>query len=87
MFPLAHRATHSSTYQNFCIEDYITTNVTRIGIFIGSSTDQSQYWWLRSSSLNYHTNGHSVNYGGTIEGTGNGPYSLGVRPAMVMKLA
>ena len=83
MFPLAYRGAHTATYQNFCIEDYLTTNAKRIATFIGSN--QTYWWWSRSGIL-------------TTPGTANAcvpeavaynidvSFGLGVRPAMVMKL-
>ena len=86
MFPLAYRTAHPSTYQNFCIEDYLTTNVQGTATLIGSTTNQSYLWWLRTASTG-NTSATKVVPEGYPTG-GDWPYcSYGVRPAMVMKLA
>ena len=84
MFPLAYKAVSSSIYQNFCLEDYLTTNAQRTATFIGSSTNQSFIWALRSGKTlvdigNVYPSGTLTN----TRGVGNG---LGVRPAMVVKI-
>ena len=85
MFPLANRASHSSTYQNFCIEDYLTTDTQRVATFIGSSTNQSYLWWGRSGAESYTQSAscRQPSGGYTIDGSGD---SHGVRPAFVLSL-
>ena len=77
---------HPSTYQNFCIEDYLTTNVQGTATLIGSTTNQSYLWWLRTASTGVTSVAKVVPEG--YPTGGDWPYcSYGVRPAMVMKLA
>ena len=83
MFPLAYRAANSSIFQNFCIEDYLTTNAQRIATYI--NTTQPYFWYFRSS---YPSSWQT--YGGYPDGSVAGCAShgsYGVRPAMVMKLS
>ena len=91
MFPLAYRAAYSSIYQNFCIEDYLTTNAKRTAVFIGSSSNQSYFWWLRSGTTTLSLSnscGNAINVApsGECNSMLDLNCSLGVRPAMVMKL-
>ena len=87
MFPLSYRAAHTSTKQNFCIDDYLTTASKRIACLIGSS-NQSYYYWLRSGSLNDSAQHASHRIGTSGDFWSHGcETSNGVRPAMVMKLA
>lgn len=86
LFPLAYRAAHSSTKQNFCIEDYLPNENQRTASFIGSSTNQSYFWHLRSGNSTSNDMSHSVFPSGSLHSTGDITASLGVRPAMVMKL-
>ena len=80
----AYRAVHTTTKQNFCIDDYLNTTAKRIASFIGSN--QTHFYWLRS--------------GANVSGSGlasdvwsNGEFgqdaisgALGVRPAFVLSL-
>ena len=87
MFPLATREAYSSIYQNFCFEDYLPNQNQKIAVLIGSPTNQSYPWWTRSGMYYAYC---SCNY--LIRPNGETPCSwwsgnsLGVRPAMVMKL-
>ena len=87
MFPLAYKAAHSTTYQNFCIEDYLPNPNQRVASLIKSN--QSYYWWLRSSSA-YASSASYIAYSLTPDGNyrqiDQVHGSHGVRPAMVMKL-
>ena len=84
MFPLARRAANSSTYQNFCIEDYFASGSQRIASLIGSS--QAYHWNVRSGIATASGYPNVVLSNGNIGGWW-GDNSLGVRPAMVMKLS
>ena len=84
MFPLAYKGV--STNQNFCIEDYITTNQTRIAILIGSSTNASYPYWLRSGGTDSPQAVCRVNAEGAFTDYYSCDCSYGIRPAMVMKL-
>ena len=87
MFPLAYRATSSSIFQNFCVEDYISTNAQRIATFIGSSSNQSYHWHLRSGMNGTATHVHRVLYSGDIGVGVSGSHDTnGVRPAFVMRI-
>ena len=81
MFPLGYRAIHS-TYQNFCVDDYLTTPAERTAMFIGSS--YSYIWYLRSGD-NTSYRAYSIHPNGSY-----GAYyvhnSLGVRPAFVLRI-
>ena len=85
LFPLAYRAASTGTKQNFCIEDYLTTNAQRTATFIGSSTNQSYFWWLRSGSPSYSHSTCDVPPSGGFSNDGVND-SHGVRPAMVIRL-
>ena len=86
MFPLAYRAAHTGTKQNFCIEDYLPNQNQRVATLIKSN--YSYFWSLRS--------GHATTLSQTWGCWPSGEYSAGgysavsdtqgVRPAMVMKL-
>ena len=86
MFPLADNSSYaSSIYQNFGILDYLDSDAKRVACLIGSS--QSDYWWLRSGSNTICRYGRNVVPNGELYVDGyNVKNSLGVRPAMVMKL-
>ena len=85
MFPLASRGAYSSTYQNFCIEDYLTTNTQRIASLLGST--QSDFWWLRSGYPwpNFNNVACEIEPSGNLS-SGIAHDFFGIRPAMVMKL-
>ena len=83
MFPLAYKGAYSSTYQNFCVEDYLPNKNQRTATFINSNI--SFCWRLRSgAAINQHDASNVLPSGGfQTWGTCN---AFGVRPAMVMKL-
>ena len=83
MFPLAYRDAASNIYQNFCVEDYLTSNVERVATYIGSS--QSFPWLLRSGYTEVFQISNVNCNGGLM--CSNTFRTYGVRPAMVMKLA
>ena len=81
MFPLAYRTNSAGKYQNFCIEDFLTTAAQRVTSFIGSNITYT--YTLRTSASIWQTsavyyNGEYVNF--VVK------YLSGARPAMVMKL-
>ena len=83
MFPLAYKGAYSSTYQNFCVEDYLPNANQRTAVLIKST--QSDCWRLRSgASYNQH-DVSLVKPDGSFQGWGV-CNTFGVRPAMVMKL-
>ena len=84
MFPLAYKGAYSSTYQNFCVEDYLPNANQRTAVLINST--QSDCWRLRSGASHNQHDVSLVKPGGTFEGWGT-CNAFGVRPAMVMKLA
>ena len=86
MFPLAYRAAYSSTFQNFCIEDYLTTNTQRIATQIG--TTLNHFWWLRSGTPSVSYRVPVVQCAGTIalDHTGDIDFVHAVRPAMVIRV-
>ena len=86
MFPLAARIANANTYQNFCIEDYLTTGSQRVTVFIGSATNQVYTWLLRSGGAS-GTNSVYVISHSSWYGADSIKFSYGVRPAMVMKLS
>ncbi|MBR5226911.1 MAG: hypothetical protein IKV69_02420, partial [Clostridia bacterium] len=84
---LAYRAAYSSIYQNFCVEDYLSSKPQRTSILIGSSSNQSYVWWLRSGSPSYCARESVVYPSGEFDVVvSDGFYSNGVRPAMVIKI-
>ena len=87
MFPLAYKDANPSTYQNFCYEDYLTTNEQRVSTLIGSSNPISNFWYLRSGSNVGTYRSTFIHPGGVGPGAMNVCSSQGVRPAMVMKLS
>ena len=86
MFPLAYRNSHLDTYQNFCIEDYLITDTQRTACFIGSSTNQSYSWRLRSGNQ-YNCHAAYIVYPSGKYDYHGPSWTYGVRPAMVMKLS
>ena len=82
MFPLAYRAAHSSTKQNFCIEDYLKTTSTQVACLIGST--KSFHWWLRSGTASHSSLVMHVRPDSAIVGYNSSDF-LGVRPAFVIK--
>ena len=90
MFPLAYGGANSSIYQNFCIENYLTSNAKRISVLIKSSSNQTYAYYLRSGCLaNICTVVYNIFPSGEIYS--NYPrgcqYGHGVRPAFVLSLA
>ena len=86
LFPLAVRSTYSSTKQNYCIEDYLTTSATRISSYIGSNL--AHYWWTRSGLSGQNSqNGMAVPANGNEAGSLFCFNSVGVRPAFVIKVS
>ena len=88
MFPLAYRTANTSISQNYCIEDYLNTNNKRTATLIGSSSNQSFFWGLRSGysgSSGVSNRVFRVVPSGEITDIPD-HNTLGVRPAMVMKL-
>ena len=85
MFPLAHRDAHSTTYQNFCVQDYLSTIKQSIATLIGSQTNQSFFWWLRSGYSTGNDVASDFFPSGEFYGN-NVRHANGVRPAFVMKL-
>ena len=85
LFPLAYRAAYPSTYQNFCIEDYLPNPSQRVASFINSN--QSFHWYLRSGAPLKSQYVSLVYPNGGFELTHSIFNLFGVRPAMVMKLA
>ena len=88
LFPLSSKTSNTSITQNFCIEDYLTTNSQRISSLIGST--QSFTWWTRSA-FRHSSNTNYCYYAKSVFPTGELSYngvadSHGARPAMVMKL-
>ena len=89
MFPLACKAANTSIVQNFCYENYLTETTQRVATFIGST--QSYTWRLRSgakgsssySSFVPHILASGECYTAGAQTVQN---SVGIRPAMVMKL-
>lgn len=84
MFPLAYRGANSSIYQNFCIEDYLTSNLQRPTTYMGSNyvyaynlRSGSDYTGYPAASTGGHTG--VLGYGQVFD-------TCGVRPAMVMRL-
>ena len=87
MFPLSKKdSTYTSTNQNFCIDDYLTTNQTRVSILIGSSTNASYPYWLRCGYKENSQCVYRVNAEGAFSDYYSCDCSYGIRPAMVMKL-
>ena len=84
MFPLAMKNASTSTKQNFCVEDYLHSVNQRISCLVGSSN--SYHWYLRSGNATLSGCARLVIANGYI-GSWWGTNSLGVRPAMVMRLA
>ena len=87
MFPLARRAVNSSIYQNFCIEDYLTSDQVRVTSLIGGT--QAQPYYLRSGYVNLNDSVSFVSCKGNYS-SGRGSSvrgSTGVRPAMVVKFS
>ena len=83
MFPLASRVNSTAIYQNFCIEDYLTTASQRIASLIDSN--QPQLYHSRSGGKQAFSI-EMVLPTGVTEASGGLNRSDGVRPAMVMKL-
>ena len=83
MFPLAYRSVYSSIYQNFCIDDYLTSNQKRVATFIGSST-QTHSYFSRSGSTRVEPSAFLPS--GDFNDLFDPRTIVGVRPAMVMKL-
>ena len=84
MFPLAYKSVYSSTYQNFCVEDYLTTLSQRTTSYINST--QLASWWYRSGrNVSDAERSCSQACSETITHA-TVTCSIGVRPAMVMKL-
>ncbi|MBR5012809.1 MAG: hypothetical protein IKY15_02605, partial [Clostridia bacterium] len=79
---LAYRAIDASIKQNFCIDDYLTTNTQRVTSLIGSNYTMG--FSLRSGYTNKH-HVSIVNAAGGVQ-AGNLDCTFGVRPAMVMRL-
>ena len=84
MFPLAARD-QLSTYQNFCIEDFFSTQENIIASLIG--TNLASYWWLRTGAPPYTANAYSISPNGGCSYHNSVSNVYGVRPAMVMKLS
>ena len=84
MFPLAYRGGYPSTYQNFCIEDYLPNANQRVASYI--HTNQSFWYLLRT--------GDSGSCSDCVGVCPNGDYGpsmevmnlMGVRPAMVIRI-
>lgn len=88
MFPLAHKAVTSKT-QTFCLETYLSQNY-RIAALIGSN--QAYDWHLRSGVSTSTNSFGPVRYNMTVAIDGqclvsNVSNTMGVRPAMVMRLS
>ena len=81
MFPLAYRTNGAGKYQNFCIEDFLTSSAQRVTSFIGSNITYT--YTLRTSASIFQTS--AVYYNGDYV-TFSIKYLTGARPAMVMKL-
>ena len=84
MFPLAYRAAYSSTYQNFCIEDYLPNQNQRVASIIG--TNQCHFWYLRSGTNAGHARSCTVLYSGEISTAWGISNYYATRPAMVVKI-
>lgn len=86
MFPLAYRGAHSTIKQNFCIEDYLTTDSQRVATFINSN-NLSHSYWLRSGIASAQRGIYAVFPSGAVLTNAGADDAKGVRPAMVMKLS
>ena len=84
MFPLAKKSAYSSIYQNFCIENYLSSNASRISAYIG--TNNNFFYYLRSGDSNRAGGCQAVLYSGAYETNVGINRTYGVRPAMVMRL-
>ena len=83
MFPLAYKAAYSA-FQNFCIENYLTSNAMRATSLIGSN--QGYHWWTRTGSPVNNNYPSSVPPEGFFEQANTAHNSYGVRPAFVLKV-
>ena len=81
MFPLAYRGASSSIYQNFCVEDYMTTNAQRATSMIGSNYTYASHY-RSGTTVGQHGLAH---WSGALASY-NLDCTYGVRPAMVMRL-
>ena len=85
MFPLACRTTHASTYQNFCVEDYFPTVTQAVAVLIGSN--QPFGWHTRTGRRDANFGVARMTAHGDSNYYVNVNANIGVRPAMVMRLA
>ena len=84
MFPLARKEASPSTFQNFCVEDYLSIENQRITTYIDSS--QIAHWWLRSGNPTRSYCPYNVSVNGKYDNTCDVFYVFGVRPAFVLKI-